>query len=214
MKGSPAKLLGKLGPKQNKFERTPSGTGGVTALDVAHALGLVGGQVLPVFMRVKFAGDTAAIYVLVDALTALFSDRARRRRWAIRKPDMIKRMVVMALREREAIRPRRVLTSVDCAYECGAEKCRGCKGVGRRYSQRQGKDITCERCGGSGERRWSDAERASNCGLHHSTWPDLWELRYEGMLDTLRAMEGKALRLIRAYTADSIQEMYDILHGD
>ncbi len=215
MKGSPAKLLAKLNSKPAQFDRAPSGTDGITSLDVAHVLGMIGGPILPLFMRVKWAHDAAAIKPLVDALTLVVEDKARRRKWDVRKPNTIRRMVILALREREVIRPRRHLTIIDSPYECGAEKCRarGCRGVGRRYSRRQGKDIKCEQCDGTGERRWSAAERANNCGLHPSTWPDNWEARYFGLVDTMRAMESKAFRLIRAYTAETSEEMAEIRDG-
>lgn len=213
MRGSPAKLLAKLNSKPAQFDRAPSGTDGLTSLDVAHALGLNRNAVQTLLVRVKWANDSAAIAPLVDALTAKIEAKARRQKWRLHKRGTIRRMVVLALREREAIRPRRVLTTVDSPYEAGAEKCRGCRGVGRRYSTRQGKDITCDRCGGSGDRRWSDAERAGHCGLHRSTWPDLWERRFLDVVEMLKSIEGRALNLVRAYTAETAEEMARILDG-
>lgn len=213
MRGSPAKLLSKLNAKIGRFDRAPSGTDGLTALDVAHALGLNRNLLQTLFVRVKWADDTAAISVLVDALAVAVNKTAIRQQWRLRKLDTIKRMVVLALREREVIRPRRVLTIIDSPYEAGAEKCRGCRGGGRRYSTRQKMDITCESCEGSGERHWSDAERAGHCGLQRSTWPDLWERRYQDVLEMLKRIEGGALKRVRAYTAETREEMLEIL-GD
>lgn len=213
MKGSPAKLLSKLNAKQGRFDRAPSGTDGLTSLDVAHALGLNRNALQTMFVRVKWSGDVAAISALVEALTAAVTRTAVRQKWQMRKSDTIKRLVVLALREREVIRPRRVLSSIDSPYECGAEKCRGCRGVGRRHSRRQNKDITCERCEGSGDRRWSDAERATHCGLHHSVWADNWERRFLDVVEMLKRIEGGGLKRVRAYTAETREEMLEIL-GD
>lgn len=215
MRGSPKKLLAKLNSKPSQFDRAPSGIDGITSLDVAHVLGLNKNSIQTMLVRVKWSGDAATIKPLVEALTAVLQARAKIRKWDIRKPDTIKRLVILALRECEFIRPRRHLTIIDSQFECGTEKCRarGCRGVGRRYSRRQGKDITCEQCEGTGERRWSSAERANNCGLHPSTWPDNWEARYFGFVDTLHAMESKALRLIRAKMAETAKEMQEIRDG-
>lgn len=216
MQGSSAKLLGKLGPKVNRFERAPSGTSGITSIDVAHALGCNRNSAQALLLRVKWAGDASSIAPLVEVLTKSLVVRARRQKWILRKPDTIKRAVIMALREREVIRPRRVLTSIDSPYECGAEKCRACRGTGRRYSRRQGKDINCERCDITIEkgvvtsrRRWSDAERASHCGLHRQNWNDGWARRYLDVVEWLKQMEGRALRMIWVITADTKVDMVE-----
>lgn len=211
MKGSPAKILGKLNAKMSRFDRSPSGTDGLTALDIAHALGLNRNSIQPKFIRVKFSGDAAGIASLVDGLSAIVAKTASRKKWRVRKTDTIERMVIMALREREVIRPRRVLTIIDGPYETGAEKCRSCRG--REHREWKHKVITCTTCGGNGERHWSDAERAAHCGLHHSVWADNWEARYFDVVFMLKTIESRALRLIRAYTSDTREEMLDILDG-
>jgi hypothetical protein len=210
MKGSPAKLLAKLNSKPAQFDRAPSGIDGITSLDVAHVLGLNKNAIQTMLVRVKWAHDAAAIPLLVDAVTARVEAKAMRQKWFMRKPDTIKRMVVLALREREVIRPRRNLTIIDSPYEAGAEKCRGCCGVGRRYSTRQVKIITCERCEGSGDRHWSDAERAGHCGLRPQSWSADWERRYMDVVEMLKAMEGRAMRVIKAYMADTHAEFLEL----
>lgn len=214
MKGSPVKLLAKLNAKTGRFERSSSGTDGITSLDVAHVCGLSLSEVQSMLLRVKWAGDASLVMPLIDALTEVQTLHARRKKWAVRKPDIIKRMVILALREREIIRPRRVLTTVDSPFESGAEKCRGCKGVGRRFSRRQDKIITCERCEGSGERRWTDAERANHCGIHRQNWPDKWERRYLGLVEWLRATESCAVGAIRPYMADTHEEFLELKRDD
>jgi len=203
MQGSPAKLLGKLGPKPNRFDRAPSGAGGITSIDVAHAIGCNRDRAQGLLLRVKWAGDIAALPMLVETLSERMRAKARRQRWVMRKPDTIERVIVLALRECLVVKKRMVLTSTDSPFECGAEKCRGCGGVGRRYSTRQDKIIACERCEGSGERRWTDAERAGSCGLHHSVWGDNWSSRYDGVLDVIRVMERRALQKISERTAEA-----------
>ena len=206
MKRSPAKLIAKLNAKINRFDRAPSGSNGINSIDVAHAMGYLDLPAQSLLLRVKWGGDITALPDLVEILKAMVNIRAKRRQWDVRKPDIIERMVHLALRECEVIRKRRVLTSTDCPYECGAEKCRGCRGVGRRYSTRQAKIITCERCNGSGDRCWTSAERASQCGLHHSTFEEKWESRCLDTVEMIRSLERAAMGKIRACTAEPVEE--------
>jgi hypothetical protein len=216
MRGSPAKLLAKLNAKPSRFDRAPSGTDGVTHIDVAHVIGVVakqfelggGSPIVAPLLRVKWAHDASSINKLIKLTTIMVAERAYAQKWRMRKPDTIGRMAVLALREREIIRPRRHLTIIDSKYECGPEKCRarGCRGSGRRYSRRQGKDIECDVCLGTGLRLWSDAERASLCHIHHSVWSDNWEARYHGIVDALQYMEGCAFSLMRKFMAEADEE--------
>ena len=210
MRGSPKKLIARLNAKAAQFDRAPSGTDGITSMDVAHVLGLNKNAIQTMLVRTKWACDTTTIPMLVDAVAARVETKAARQKWVMRKPDTIKRMVVLALREREIIRPRRHLTTIDSPYEAGAEKCRGCHGVGRRYSTRQEKIIVCELCNGTGDRRWSDAERAGHCGMRPQSWSENWERRYLGVVDMLKAMEGRAMRIIKVYMAETHAEFLEL----
>ena len=210
MRGSPKKLIARLNAKPAQFDRAPSGTDGITSLDVAHVLGLNKNAIQTMLVRVKFACDAATIPMLVDAVTAIVEAKGLRQKWVMRKPDTIKRMVVLALREREVIRPRRHLTIIDSPYEAGAEKCRGCHGVGRRYSTRQEKIITCERCKGIGDRHWSDAERAGHLGMRPQSWSEQWERRFLDVVEMLKAMEGRAMRAVKPYMAETHAEFLEL----
>lgn len=218
MRGSPKKLIARLNAKPAQFDRAPSGTDGITSLDVAHVLGLNKNAIQTMLVRVKFACDAATIPMLVDAVTARVEAKGLRQKWVMRKPDTIKRMVVLALREREVIRPRRHLTIIDSPYEAGAEKCRGCQGVGRRYSTRQEKIITCERClvttdkdgHVNSQRKWSDAERAGHCGMRPQSWSEQWERRYLDVVEMLKAMEGGAMRRVNVYMAETHAEFLEL----
>lgn len=217
-------ILGKLGAKPNRFERAPSGGTSINGIDISHAMACgiirspsyrpeyvadieraVAGRksaIQSLLLRVKYAGDSHAIVPLVAAVTAVVVDLARRQEWQTRKTDIYERLAVLALRELEVIRPRRVLSSVDSPYECGAEKCRGCGGVGRRYSTRQNKVIDCQRCDlipdrhgrVTSRRRWSDRERGDCCAMNHENFVAKWAPRLDEVMNAIATNERRALR--------------------
>jgi len=199
--------MSKLSPKICRFEPRTTGTAPVSSEDVSTALGMAASRPAGLLLRAKWAMDYQAAVAFVELQVERTEKRIARRRWKPKNKLAVRPMVWLAMRELGIVRPSRVYGST--GYELGAEKCGGCDGVGRRYSRRQEKNIQCERCEGSGEKRWTDNERASRCGLHHTSWAGNWADLYDWMLEDMRAMQRKAVAQMWVLLADVHSEHLD-----
>jgi hypothetical protein len=132
-------------------------------IDVLTARGMSGSSLGADLERLKYGFDRSAYQPCVDQLSAKFQHRTRRRASVS--------LIHAAL------------------HEFLDDRCTSCGG--RAAVQTNVDEFACcDICNGTGQRRYTDAERAHACSVKVSTWPH-HERDYLEVLDSIHRAVGK-----------------------
>ncbi len=170
----PGKALARLTAKILNYGQCTPGTLAIakfTQDDVAF--GLAGATRLEsLIVRVKWTADRSSVKPLCNELVREFELYAKRKRWYIKRKDVIKRMTVAMLLELEIVRRvgRRILP--------GPEVCGKCKGRKHRFSKQKSMWFPCVKCKSTGRPFWDEEARAKYCRMRTARWRDTWSPRY------------------------------------
>lgn len=180
------KILARLNAKTPSFETHSKVNDPLQPSDIAGALAFVGDKMAVALLLIKGTGNWSEYQWLEDNLCELVLGWAIDEGWRdtpVNRADMVLRMVRLALMEE--LEPRR---------------CRLCRGRGEQHP-RNAPVKTCEKCGGTGVKPYSERGRARACGLRWGQWRFYWAVRHRrirshiGQLDELgRRRLRRALR--------------------
>lgn len=225
-------LLARLNPTNVRFDVGSGGPPGLTAQDVAHALGIVTPGLGREVLEACWWPDGAKLrrHKLRDAVVALVEPEIRRQRarlwdahldlqlakigkWDDRRVTAEQRTEVVKAQARfeqaqaqcwpvTTMGSLPTLTGAVLAEIAAAPHCSACEGRGIVICESSAR--ACIECSGSGQVQVSDRKRAAAIGRDESTFRRSWRPVYLWMLDRFRdAEQSAAQELIDALRRDA-----------
>lgn len=173
-------LLAILTARVQRFHLAPGGIPGLTAQDVAAALGMIHHPDARLYARVKYCGQMGFSESLALSIRRHMMTRKLDASWRIPEPGFLLKMAYLMLLE--AVDP---LT------------CKWCLGRAEVHPE-IGPVIMCSACAGSGKQAMRDMDRAHLMGLSKSSWSDPWSGRYrDTQIQTIDVWEDLATSALK-----------------